>query len=111
MQVQKSLMETDGWILDGDLGLYDALEVRLRAADTVIFLDFLLVRCVWRAVRRSHERLDFWLWLLRYRWHSRPRIFEAIREHASQARIYRLKNPQSVSRFLAQIEKSQTGEH
>ena len=61
------LIQEDGWIMDGDLGPYDAVEVRLRAADTVIFLDFSLVRCAWRALRRSRERADFWLWLLQYR--------------------------------------------
>jgi hypothetical protein len=29
--------------MDGDLGPYDAIEVRLRAADTIIFLDFSIV--------------------------------------------------------------------
>ena len=38
--MQHELVVGERWILDGDLGPYDALEVRLRAADTVIFLDF-----------------------------------------------------------------------
>jgi hypothetical protein len=33
--------------MDGDLGPYDAGKVRLRAADTIIFLDFSLVRRTW----------------------------------------------------------------
>jgi hypothetical protein len=65
------LIQEDGWIMDGGLGPYDAAEVRLRAADTVIFLDFSLVRCAWRALRRSRECADFWLWLLQYRNQSR----------------------------------------
>jgi len=69
--LQKPVGEAE-WIMDGDLGPYDAIEVRLRAADTVIFLDFSLVRCAWRALRRSRERIDFWLLLLRYRRHSSP---------------------------------------
>jgi adenylate kinase family enzyme len=59
VQVQQMLVEPKEWILDGDLGPDDAVEVRLRAADTVIFLDFSLVRCAWRAVRRSRERARF----------------------------------------------------
>src|SRR5271168_962917 len=58
--LQEKLVAADSWILDGDLGSYDAPEVRLRAADTIIFLDFSVVRCVWRALRRSRERADFW---------------------------------------------------
>jgi len=64
--LQQKLVAENEWIMDGDLGPYDAIEVRLRAADTVIFLDFSLVRCAWRAIRRSRERIDFWYWLLWY---------------------------------------------
>src|SRR3981081_1435027 len=64
IKLQEQLVEENGWVIDGALGPYDSVEVRLQAADTVIFLDFSLVRCVWRAIRRSRERADFWLWLL-----------------------------------------------
>src|SRR5260370_35026946 len=33
------IAERNEWIMDGDLAPYDAVEVRLRAADTIIFLD------------------------------------------------------------------------
>ena len=56
--VQERLVAEEGWIMDGDLGPSDVVEVRLRAADTIIFLDFSLVRCAWRAVWRSRERAD-----------------------------------------------------
>ena len=59
VQVQKKLVEDKRWIMDGDLGPYDAVEVRLRAADTIILLDFSMFRCAWRAFRRSRERADF----------------------------------------------------
>jgi adenylate kinase family enzyme len=100
-EVQQNLVKQDRWILDGDLGPYDAIEVRLRAADTVIFLDFSLVRCAWRAIRRSRERVDFWLWLLRYRRQSRPFLMKAICDHAHQATVHVLRNPQAVRRFIA----------
>ena len=61
--VQRNLISAERWILDGDLGPYDALDVRLQAADTVIVLDFALWRCAWRAARRSRENLVFWRWL------------------------------------------------
>ncbi len=76
--LQQKLVGESEWIMDVDLGSYDAIEVRLRASDTIIFLDFSLVRCAWRAVRRPQERLDFWLWLLRYRRQNRPLLMKAI---------------------------------
>ena len=48
--MQQALTSGNEWILDGDWGLNDALEVRLQAADTIILLDFSLTRCAWRAV-------------------------------------------------------------
>jgi hypothetical protein len=49
--------------MDGDLGSYDVVDVRLRVADTIVFLDFSRLRCAWRAFRRLRERADFWHWL------------------------------------------------
>jgi hypothetical protein len=51
--VQRELISQQTWIMDGDLGPYDVIDVRLRAADTVVFLDFPPLRCARRAVRRS----------------------------------------------------------
>src|SRR3981081_2588797 len=55
-KMQERVVEESRWIIDGALGPYDAVEVRLHAADTIIFLDFSLLRCAWRAIRRSRER-------------------------------------------------------
>jgi len=102
VELQQKLARENEWIMDGDLGPYDAIEVRLRAADTIIFLDFSLLRCAWRAVRRSRERFDFWLWLLQYRWKSRPLLMGAIARHAPTATLEVLRNPEAVRRFLAE---------
>jgi nicotinamide riboside kinase len=99
--MQEKLVAGDRWIMDGDLGPYDAVEVRLRAADTIIFLDFSLVRCAWRAIRRSRERGDFWRWLLAYRYQSRPILRAAIAEHAPSAVLHVFCSPKALSRFVA----------
>lgn len=106
VQVQRGLVEENEWIMDGDLGPYDAIEVRLRGADTIVFLDYALLRCAWRAIRRSRERLDFWLWLFRYRSQSRPFLMKAIATHAPTAAIYVLRNPQAVRRFIVDVVRS-----
>jgi adenylate kinase family enzyme len=110
VEIQQRLVAGDTWIMDGDLGPYDAVDVRLRAADTIILLDFSLVLCAWRAIRRSREGADFWLWLLRYRRRSRPALLEAIAEHAPTATVHVLRSPGALRRFLAQeLCNSQTG--
>jgi nicotinamide riboside kinase len=103
MEMQEQLVVGDRWIMEGDLGPYDAVEVRLRAADTVILLDFSLVRCAWRAIRRSRERADFWHWLLAYRYRSRPNLRLAIATHAPHAVLYVFRSPKTLARFVADV--------
>jgi|SRR6185312_5205856 len=101
--MQQKLVHEERWIMDGDLGPYDAVAVRLRAADTIIFLDFSLLRCAWRALRRSRERADFWRWLLAYRRKSRPILMDAIARHAPNAKLHVLRDRKEVRRFLADV--------
>jgi adenylate kinase family enzyme len=102
--LQRNLISTERWILDGDLGPYDAPEVRLQAADTVIVLDFALWRCAWRALHRSRENIVFWRWLVSYRRHSLPTVMGAIAAYASDADFYLLRKPRDVRKFLAQVK-------
>ena len=101
--IQRTLTAQETWIMDGDLGPYDDISVRLRAADTVVFLDLAPLRCAWRAVRRSRERADFWRWLWSYRHRSRPLIQQAIAAHEDHADPHVLATPRAVKRFLAAI--------
>jgi GNAT superfamily N-acetyltransferase/adenylate kinase family enzyme len=98
--LQRELVEPAAWILDGDLGPYDVLDPRLAAADTVIVLDYSLVRCAWQSVRRSRERLDYWVWVLRYRRRSLPALLADIARYAASADVYMFQNPRSAARFL-----------
>jgi adenylate kinase family enzyme len=100
--IQRELVRHESWIMDGDLGLHDVLNVRLQAADTVMFLDFPLLRCTWRAIRRPWETADFWRWLLTYRRRSRPLLLRAIAAHAGDADIHVLLTPRAVRQFLTQ---------
>ncbi|MET3808073.1 hypothetical protein ABIB25_005100 [Nakamurella sp. UYEF19] len=97
---QQVLAAAPLWIMDGDLGPYDAPATRLARADTVLILDFSLVRCAWRAVRRSRERWDFWWWLLGWRYRSRPAVLRAVYEHAVGADVHIVRSPQALRTLL-----------
>ncbi len=99
---QDLLVAKDRWIVDGDLGQFDVVETRLRAADTVIFLDFSFLCCALRAIRRSRERIDFWWWVLAYRWQSRPVLLRAIADYAPSAELHVFLDPDSLQRFVDQ---------
>ena len=106
--VQRALTQSESWIMDGDLGPYDVLDVRLAKADTVILLDFSFWRCAWRALRRSRERADFWLWLWSWRRRSRPLLLAAITEHADKADLHVFRSPHALTRFLENVTTSGT---
>lgn len=99
--VQRQLAAATTWVLDGDLGPNDALQPRLANADTVVILDFGVLRCAWRARRRSPERSDFWWWLVTWRRRSKPQILAAIARWAPGADVHVLRKPLDVDRFLA----------
>ncbi|MFD8420854.1 hypothetical protein [Streptomyces sp. NPDC059466] len=107
--VQEELARTNQWIMDGDLGPYDVLDVRLRRADTVLLLDYSFPRCAWQALRRSRERSDFWLWVWSWRRRNRPLLLKAITTHAPDAHLHVLRNPRATARFVTRIRAAHNG--
>lgn len=103
--VQQALAKQPRWIMDGDLGSYDVLPVRLAAADTVLLLDFPLWLCLWRALRRDKERWDFWWWLITWGWLERPKILCILARHQT-LNLHTLRSPKDLERFLAGITPS-----
>jgi len=103
---QQELAAGPRWILDGDLGPYDTVHVRLSAADTVFLLDFSRLRCSWRALRRSSQRIDFWRWL--WTWHRtyRPILLAAVAADAPNATLRVFKSPRELDRFLATLQRA-----
>ena len=97
---QEELCASPQWILDGDLGPYDILDVRLRRADTVVLFDLRTWRCVWRALRRGRERADFWRWLLTWRRRYRSVLLDRIATFAPQATLVVIHGPRDVKALL-----------
>jgi adenylate kinase family enzyme len=105
---QNRLIQDPSWIMDGDLGPYDVIDPRLRAADTIIFLDFPLVTCAWRAIRRSRERADFWQWLIAYRRKYRTTLMQAFATRAPAATLHQLRTPTAVDQFIKNTIRNAT---
>ena len=111
VKMQRRLVVQENWIMDGDLGQYDAVEARLPAADTIIVLDFALLRCAWRALRRGRERNDFWRWLIAYRRRSLPSLMQAISRFAPHAELHLIRSPKELRQFLAKLERDLAKRH
>ncbi|QDP39592.1 DNA topology modulation protein [Radiobacillus deserti] len=120
VQKQLDLMEQDRWILDGNYGA--TMEVRLQAADTVIFLDYSTTRCLYRIVKRRiqyHGRtrpdmgegcpekldLDFIRWVARFKKEKSPAIKERLKQ-SSEINIIRLSKPKQTKQFLQDLQQN-----
>lgn len=104
--VQQDLSQRDTWIIDGDLGPYDeALDIRLRTADTIIVLDLSFPRAAWRTLRRGREPADYWRWVWAYRRKYLPRIMKTIAGNACHAHVYVLSSPGMIRRFLSELSR------
>ena len=112
------LLEKDKWIMDGNYP--STLSKRMAYADTVIFLEFHRVVCLWRCVRRylkykggsrpeltagCDEKMDleFLRWIWRYPEEVKPRALAAIRGQSGiQTEI--LKGSSATRKFLENLD-------
>lgn len=117
-KVQNNLVKKEEWIIDGNYG--GTMDIRLNAADTVIFLDMHRTICVYRAFKRMmqyrrkarpdmaegcEERFDFdflkWIWS--YPKTKRPEILKRLEQITEDKQIIILKSPNEVKNFLERI--------
>jgi adenylate kinase family enzyme len=92
--IVEELCAQSAWIIDGNFG--GTMDLRLSAADAVIFLDMPTLTCLWGVIRRllkyrggirpdmsagCPERLslDFLWWIWTFRRIRRPAILERLR--------------------------------
>ena len=120
-QTVRELTRQPEWITDGNYG--GTMELRLAAADTIIFLDLPPLLCVWRVVRRwrqyrsqsrpdmapgCSEKLDwmFLRWIWNYRRDRRPDILTRMNKYAEGRRLVQLQSARQVRRFLQTLPQS-----
>lgn len=120
VKIQESICKQQTWIIDGNYG--GTMDIRLRASDTIIFLDVNRFVCLYRAVRRTikgigntrpdmgngcEERLDlnFLKWIVDYPVKKKPGILKKLSALKERADVYVLKNQQDIMSFLSDLEK------
>ncbi|MBJ7930714.1 MULTISPECIES: DNA topology modulation protein [Bacillus cereus group] len=119
-KVQKNLIKEEKWIIDGNYG--GTMDLRLNAADTIIFLDIHRTICVYRAFKRivqyrnktrpdmgagCEERLDlqFFKWIWEYPNKKKPAILNRLDQLSKGKEVIILKSPNEVKRFLKKYDK------
>lgn len=114
-QIQSSLVKRRRWVMDGNYG--GTIDLRLAAADAIVFLDLPRTLCLWRVLTRRvrfagrsrpdmgpgcEERLtwEFVRWVWTYPATRRPEMLARIARHGEGKQVLRLRSRGEVSRFL-----------
>ena len=116
----RSIITLDLWIIDGNYS--STMEMRLKEADTIIFLDFPLWLCLWGVIKRRFmyegktrpditegckEKLDweFIKWILTFPFKKRKSIHEKIKKYSEGRNIFIFKNRKEVKEFIKMLSK------
>jgi adenylate kinase family enzyme len=114
-KVEEALQD-DAWIVDGNFS--GTMETRIKACDTVIFLEMPRIVCVYRILKRvvfyrkgsrpdmadgCDERFDweFLKWVWNYPNRSKPKVEGLLKQFQDTKKIIRLKSKREVEKFLA----------
>lgn len=118
---QEDLVAADRWVIDGNYA--STLPIRLKRADTVIFLDLPAVTCLWGIVQRRwryrggqhdatgvYDRItwSFIKYVLGYRRKMAPRVRRLIAEHAQHADVRIVTSRRAANQELIQLKDNGT---
>ena len=117
----RELVAQEEWIIDGNYG--STLDIRLEAADTVVYLDAPRWRCVWGFLYRCYfdrghpdlptgcpepllprkDMRDHIRYLWNYPNDQRPRTLEKLKRLRQNKRVVLLKSRRDADRFLGHV--------
>jgi adenylate kinase family enzyme len=114
-QVVQSVVAGERWIIDGNYG--GTMDMRLNAADTIIFLDMPRSLCLWRIIKRRAqyhgttrpdvavdcpEKLDwtFIKYVWKYPAARRPQVLQKLMQYRNGKRVIILRSRADAQRFL-----------
>jgi adenylate kinase family enzyme len=119
--LQHELVTQPRWVIDGNYA--SSLPIRLRAADTVIFLNLPARACLAGIAQRrlrhgagQHDAIgvydritpNFVRYIIGYRRHMAPRVRRLIAEHAGDAEVIVLRSRRDARRYLAKVSAATT---
>jgi adenylate kinase family enzyme len=119
-QIVKEVSSRKQWIIDGNYG--STIDMRLSAADTIIFLDMTRYSCLWHVFKRRilfngrtrpdltkgcPERLSwsFIKWIWTFPKLKRPGLLEKLDACKTQKNVIILQSDKEVKSFMENLEK------
>jgi adenylate kinase family enzyme len=125
-RIQEEVVGRDRWVIDGNYG--GTIDIRLEAADTIVFLDLPRSLCLWNIVKRRlryagrsrpdmgagcEERLTwaFVRWVWDYPATRRPGILRTLARYAPGRRVVRLRSGREIDEFLTRATREALRPH
>ena len=117
-EIQKDLLKKERWIIDGNYS--STLDLRLKEADMVVFLDMPRLLCIYRAIKRSliyrnrtrpdmregcDEKIDveFLKWIWQFPKKRKPNLLATLEGLPEEKRVVILRNRKEIAKFLDAI--------
>ncbi|WP_409250781.1 DNA topology modulation protein [Bacillus sp. SCS-153A] len=118
IELQETLVTEEKWIIDGNYN--STLDIRLEAADTIIFLDIHRLICTYRVLKRMIqyinrtrpdmregciEKLDlkFLKWIWKYPLTKKPYVLTKLKKFSKEKNIIILKSQKEVQNWLDRV--------
>lgn len=114
-EIQTDLVKKESWIIDGNYG--STFDIRLSAADTIVFLDIHRVICLYRAFKRMiqyrnrtrpdmgegcEERFDleFFKWIWDFPKKRRPALIKTLEDLSAEKNVIVLSSLKEIKDFI-----------
>ncbi|GAB6988754.1 DNA topology modulation protein [Paenibacillus pini] len=125
-KIVEQFSNQDQWIMDGNYSR--TMDIRIKKADLIIFLDMPRILCIYRIVKRRimyrnktrpdmnegcPEKLDwsFIKWVWNYRSRSRPTIIQKLAQAESHQQVIILHTRKQVSECIERLAISSDCDH
>lgn len=114
----QAMADKSNWIIDGTYG--GTIDIRIKRADTIIYLDYPTWRCLWRIAKRivkywgtvrpdmpagCEERFDlnFIHYVATFNFLKRDVLMKKVNAHRDSKQVHIIKNDEAVIDFLDKI--------
>ena len=116
-----NLVQKPSWIMDGNYS--ETMDIRIKNADTIIYLDYPILKCFWRVIKRVFKYngiqrsdmangckeefdLEFLYFVLMFNIRFRKEILTKLNLVKDKKEVCVFKTDKQADKFLAQILES-----
>ena len=120
-KIVHTLVQKPSWIMDGNYS--ETMDIRIKSADTIIYLDYPILKCFWRVIKRVFKYngiqrsdmangckeefdLEFLYFVLMFNIRFRKEILTKLNLVKDRKEVRVFKTDKQADKFLAQILES-----